>query len=410
MRGFFAGSTLASTRKPPSTVALCGACGLYMGCHSPKMEVSGQGRKGILVVAEAPGREEDLQGHQLVGKAGQRLRRVLDKFGVDLDLDCWKTNSIICRPPKNRTPTSQEIEYCRPNLMRTVADTKPHTILLLGAVAVEAHLGPIWGEDTGSLERWVGWQVPQHQPAAWVCPTYHPSYLERTQNPMLDRLFEQHIEAALGLREGPWPQGPPDYGARVEKLRDAAAAARILDEMVRRGGPVAFDYETNMLKPDGDAAEIVSCAVSYRGRRTIAFPWDGPVVPAMSRLLRAPNPKVAANLKFEQRWTWQVLGHGVRNWVWDTMQAAHVLQNTPKSTSLNFQALVNFGVAPYDHHIKKFLKVKGAGRARRTNQILKEIDLDDLLRYNGMDALLEYMLAERQLAAWGLTLEEYCAR
>ena len=62
------------------------------------MPVSGEGRKGVLIVAEAPGYNEDQQGVQLVGNAGQELTRLLFNIGVRMRRDCWLTNSVICRP------------------------------------------------------------------------------------------------------------------------------------------------------------------------------------------------------------------------------------------------------------------------------------------------------------------------
>ena len=93
-KGFF---TLSESKQPTaSKLAQCGLCGLYKHCLSPKMPPSGDGRKKILVVAEAPGENEDKQNTQLIGRAGQRLKFHLKQLGVDLHRDCWKTNAVIC--------------------------------------------------------------------------------------------------------------------------------------------------------------------------------------------------------------------------------------------------------------------------------------------------------------------------
>src|ERR1022692_2317444 len=99
--GFFNKTGVTSSKKPLALVPQCGSCGLYQTCLSPKMPVSGGGRRGILVVGESPGETEDRENTQFVGKTGNYLRSVLRDLDVNLDEDCWKTNSLICRPPGN---------------------------------------------------------------------------------------------------------------------------------------------------------------------------------------------------------------------------------------------------------------------------------------------------------------------
>lgn len=395
--GFISKSELARTRKPPSRIAQCGICGLFRHCLTPKMEVSGEGRKGILVVAEAPGADEDRRGTQLVGKAGQRLRRELRSMGIDLDEDCWKTNALICRPPNNKTPTDKEIDYCRPNLHKTLRDTKPRVIIPMGLPAIKAVLGggnAIWKEkDLGSMSRWAGWQIPCRKPNVWICPTWHPSYLERMEHKALDLWFRRHLSAAVGLQGRPWRQKPSDPADAVESILRPSEAAAIIRDWEKQGGLAAFDYECDRLKPEAADAQIVSCSVCWEGKRTIAFPWRAEVRDAMSRFLKSPNVrKIASNMKFEERWTRAKLGHRVRRWDWDSMLAAHWLDNRREITGLKFQAFVLMGVSAYDEHLEALLK---APHARAKNRI-HEISMKDLLLYNGLDSLLEYEVAQIQ--------------
>ena len=378
------------------TIPRCQSCGLSRGCKSPKMEVTGHGKKGVLFVAEAPGATEDEQGEQLIGQAGQLLRNTLDDIGWDLDRDCWKTNAIICRPPDNRTPTKKEIEACRPCLVKTIQKLEPKIIIPMGSVAVNSLLAPIWRKDIGPVSRWVGWQIPLRNLNLWVCPTWHPSYLLRQKDEVLSLWFKGHLKKALSLEEAPWPDGPPDLMGSIKIEKDHSQAAKYIRKFIRAGKPVAFDYETDRLKPDSVDAKIVSCSVSD-GIHTIAYPWAGEAIIATGELLKSDTPKIAANMKFEERWTRGVLGYGVRNWRWDTMQAAHVLNNEPGITSVKFQAFVRFGVGDYDSHISPYFKGPSSNAPNR----IKELKLSDLLLYNGMDALLEYKIAEQQMVEMG---------
>lgn len=396
-RGFFAASSLAQVKPKPSLIPRCGECGLYQNCKNPKMQVSGKGGKGILVVGDAPGKEEDEQGSQFVGKSGKLLRKELARLGVDLDADCWQTNAIICRTADDGTPNSAQIDACRPNYIKAVTELQPRLILVLGAPAVSAVVGTLWHDDTGPITRWAGWAIPTHSWNAWVCPTYHPSQILRSAkdkpDPVMQLWWRRHLTDAVTLARAdrPWLNGsPPDYRKKVECIYEPAAAATILDEMVRRGGPVAVDYETNMLKPDGPGARIVCCSASWQGRRTIAYPWHGPAIEATRRLLRSPMPKIASNLKFEDRWSRAILGTPVRNWAFDTMVGAHALDNRYGITSIKFQSFIRYGVQDYASHIKPYLTSKGN---EETNRILTEIDKRDLYLYCGLDSLLEYMVA-----------------
>lgn len=373
------------------------------------MPPTGEGRRRVLIVAEAPGKEEDAQGEQLIGPAGQHLRGTLGPLGVNLDRDCWKTNAIICRPKDNRTPTNAEVDYCRPNVNKAIRDLNPEVIIPMGLPAVRSVIGPLWKEDPGKMGRWVGWQIPSQKLNAWVCPTWHPSYLLRTggkydksmnDNEVLARMYEEQLEAAFDLEGRPWGDSVPDWRADVRCTLDAEQAARWLQRVAQaREGMVAFDYETNMLKPDSPDARIVSASVAW-GRtepeRTFAFPWHGPAIKAFQQLMRSPIPKIASNMKFEDRWTRMAFGHRVRGWYWDTMLASHVADCRPEITGLKFQAFVLLGMPSFNDHIEPFLKTKGN---TKINQVLKQIDMDDLLLYNGLDSLLEFRVAVKQMAA-----------
>ena len=389
LKGFFA--AIQPSQTPTSIIPRCGACGLYKRCQSPRMPYTGKGRKGILIVAEAPGKNEDLKGIQLIGKAGQHLRKSLRKFKVDLDADCWKTNALICHPGGEK-PEDKRVLACRPNLLKTLDELKPRTIILLGAHAVKSLIGKLWREDVGAIGRWVGWQIPSQELGAWVCPTYHPSYLLRQNDPALQFHFDKHLKAAVEL-EGRPPKGT-DYRKQVKVIQSPEIAAGLLWDYLKKEGLIAFDYETNGLKPEPSWSEIVSCSVCWEGEETISFPWEGIAVRAMGELLRSSKVgKIAQNMKFEQRWTQAKLGHGVRNWKWDTMIAAHVLDNRPGVTGLKFQAFARLGVGSYDDHIGPYLKSKGEGQPNR----VREIPLRELLLYGGIDSAVTWDLAQLQM-------------
>lgn len=400
MPGFFTASQLTETRAPTPLVPRCGSCGLYKTCKSPKMPVTGQGQRRILLLGEAPGRHEDERNKQFVGETGQLLQRTIAKFGVDMRKDCWLTNSLICRPPGNDIPKNEMIAWCRPNLLTTLRKLQPDLIIPLGGVAVESLIGHFWKEDVGGIMRWAGFHIPCQKINAWICPTYHPSYVAREKkNPVVELIWRRHLKAALKHSGKPWGV-VPDYKSRVKLILDPTDAAYLINKIIKLGGPIAFDYESTSLKPDGEG-EIVSCAVAYRetGSRAIAFPWYGDVIPAVRRLLSSNLPKYGHNIKHEERWTIKIFGVPVRNWKFCSMVGAHTIDTRPGITSLKFQAFALLGEESYDDHIKPHLKAK---KGSKINRILEEVELKKLLLYNGLDALHTFDVAEKQMEHLGV--------
>lgn len=392
MRGFFALSEVQSER-PDGMIPKCGKCGLFKTCESPKMKPHGTGSKDILIIGEAPGRQEDIQGRPFVGKSGKMLRETLAALGCTMDRDCVVTNSVICRPPDNATPENKKIGYCRPNLLKTIAAVQPRVVITLGQPALQAVIKEFWKKDVGRMERWVGWQIPTAK--FWLCPTYHPAYVMRQEkNRVLADVWTHHLEQAVDIDSDP-PE-TPDY-SNIEQLLDEEEIVEACEWFDREGGWLAFDYEANCLKPEYPLAELISCSFS-NGKRTIAFPWFGKAIPAVKRVLRSKRTrKIASNIKNEDRWTRKTFGLGVRRWGWDTMLAAHCIDNRPHICSLKFQMFINFGIPSYNWNIEPYLHARKGTHYNR----IREIKRETLLQYNGCDSLFEYWLAMKQRQIMG---------
>jgi len=371
------------------------------------MGVSGKGRKGVLFVCDGPSKHDDAVGRYLADDDGMLLRSALRKCGFDLGSDGWATGAVICRT--NGSPSSLEVGYCLPNLKDTIRELKPRVIIPMGRAAITAVVGPLWSDIGRDVERWDGWRIPAHAYNAWVCPMGAPHIL-KSEDAVLKQRFVNHLTSAVGIDGFPWPDGPPDYAKNVQIVRDTKAAADMVMQCASMEvGAVAWDFETDRLKPDAPDARIVSCALAS-GRADkpsvcFAFPWEGPVIPAMREFLRSPVAKIASNLKFEERWSRAKIGTRVRNWAWDTMLAAHVLDNRPDITSVKFQAFVRLGAPPWNKHIEGHLRANGGATARNN---IADVDLDDLLLYNGLDAWLEYLVAVDQVREMGIGLPWGC--
>ncbi|WP_099860245.1 uracil-DNA glycosylase, partial [Roseateles chitinivorans] len=180
-------------------VAQCRACAL---CDSRKHTVFGVGneRAHWMVVGEAPGEKEDLQGEPFVGAAGQLLDSMLRAIGLGRaegppERQVYIANTLKCRPPRNRNPDPAELAQCEPFLQRQIELIQPRIILAMGRFAVQQLLRsqePI-GRLRGRVHRYQG--VP-------LIVTYHPAYLLRNL-PDKARAWEDLCLALKTLDEQP---------------------------------------------------------------------------------------------------------------------------------------------------------------------------------------------------------------
>ncbi|SNS07774.1 DNA polymerase [Antarctobacter heliothermus] len=126
----------------------------------------------VMLVGEAPGRDEDLQGKPFVGRAGQLLDRMLAAVSLSRADTVYITNVLPWRPPQNRDPKPDEIAMLMPFLQRHIALVNPDLLVIMGNTSAQALLG------RRGITRLRGqWQEAAGRPAL---PMLHPAYLLRT--------------------------------------------------------------------------------------------------------------------------------------------------------------------------------------------------------------------------------------
>ena len=185
-------STLAELREAMATFDGCNlkftAKNLVFADGNPQAE--------LMLVGEAPGRDEDLEGLPFVGRSGQLLNRMLAAIGLDRG-SAYITNVIPWRPPGNRTPTPHETEICRPFIERQIELVNPKVLVTLGSPSSKT-----LHRTTESILRMRGtWRA--HTTASGLAiaaiPTLHPAYLLRT--PAHKRLaWRDFLEVKMKLR------------------------------------------------------------------------------------------------------------------------------------------------------------------------------------------------------------------
>ncbi len=161
------GSTLAEFEK---SISDCRECNLWKGRTNFVFGV-GNPHADLVLVGEAPGREEDLQGEPFVGRAGRLLDKILAAINLKRE-EVYICNILKSRPPENRTPHLDEIDACIPYLETQLEIINPKLIVALGATAAQTLLKvktPL-GQLRSQLWKWKSFNL---------VATYHPAALLR---------------------------------------------------------------------------------------------------------------------------------------------------------------------------------------------------------------------------------------
>jgi len=128
----------------------------------------------LMLVGEAPGKDEDHTGRPFQGASGRTLNRLLAEAGIDRSR-AWITNTALCRPtrgtpPRDRPPASDEVQACAPHLDAQLSIVRPVVVVTLGSVATKRVAGPLVKVTSGRRQVvTVGSLI--------VVPTYHPMAL-----------------------------------------------------------------------------------------------------------------------------------------------------------------------------------------------------------------------------------------
>ncbi|MBI2713947.1 MAG: uracil-DNA glycosylase [Rhizobiales bacterium] len=130
----------------------------------------------VMLVGEAPGRDEDIEGLPFVGRSGKLLDRMLAAIGLDRS-SVYIANIVPWRPPGNRTPTPQESQICLPFILRQIELADPDILVCLGGPSAQTLLGIKEG-ITKTRGRWFSFNTGKREIRAM--PTFHPAFLLRS--------------------------------------------------------------------------------------------------------------------------------------------------------------------------------------------------------------------------------------
>ncbi len=154
----------------------------FTGCSLKETAINtvfcdGNPNADVMLVGEAPGADEDMQGLPFVGQSGQLLCKIFQSIGLPRD-KLYISNILPWRPPGNRTPTNEEIASCEPFIEQHIHLVKPKLLVFLGGVSAKTLL-----KTTEGITKLRGQfhEYQTHHGDAIPCfATYHPAYLMRS--------------------------------------------------------------------------------------------------------------------------------------------------------------------------------------------------------------------------------------
>lgn len=363
----------------------CNACGAASACQYPKQKPP---KRGDIVVVV--GRPEADKPDSIANTFPEGLRTLCNRVGIPPD-----SLTVVAA---SACPGASEgsWKHCQPLLASTLASLQPKLVIPYGPAATQAVVGRYWQHPAELYDRWYGQQIPERTLNAWICPVGYAAR-ELRNFEATNMWAYRWLRGAFSKTSRPWTSPPKPVESDVQCIYKHAEIVAALQEASRQS-VVAFDYETTGLKPEWPIHEIVSMAVAWtEGDRIVcySFPVSKAEHEAVRGFLASSAKKVAANMKFEDRWSWSKLGVRVNKWYWDTMLAAHWENPIDGITGLKFQAFASLGVPFYAGDVEAFFDAPSDRERNRIHQV----PIQSLLIYNGVDAILELILASKQMVA-----------
>lgn len=276
----------------------------------------GTGVNGVLLVGEAAGEDESLEGKPFVGKAGAALDKMMQRGGLNID-DFLIYNVLACRPPNNKLsgePYAEEaIKHCSVYLDAVIADFKPRCIVALGVTAFRriipevANLHGVGLLDSKKHKGARGYVFWSHKYQTWVLPTTHPSFIMRGKTAWAQVLIhdmQRGVEIAAegySYNEGDYLLDPSPMEAMrwVEGFEAAWVNDSSLMLSVDIETPIKDSNEEDLDLEDGADYIILRCGYSYADYSGMSLPWGGIYRAVHERLLAHPADKCWWNASFD---------------------------------------------------------------------------------------------------------------
>lgn len=340
---------------------------------SRQMQVSGAADADILLLGEAPGKEEDDQGAAFVGPSGKMLRGAIP--GRMRDRVAFQ-NIVRCRPDNNRDPTPQEAHACSTYLSDDIAKLPLRAIVGVGATPLRYFTRGT--EMMISSAHGIKFPVNIGGKDLWYYPVYHPSFVLRYGGDKGPAYPAFYNDMRLFFRDvDKWPD-PKFTTFDPKKVIIAQSEQEVRDIVGRMQQPIGWDIETNTLRPFTPNAKMLTSAFSD-GKLTVAYTCEHPEAPndwglRVTKDIVASMPVICHNAAFEMLWYCYYFGlENLPKEFRDTMALARIKHERESMLSLAALSRIYLGTD---------VKLVSHVDTRR----IMDYPLDHILPYNGLDA------------------------
>ena len=331
---------------------------------------------GLAIIGEAPGRTEIVKQQPFIGQSGKILRTVLEKLDIS---NFYITNTVLCNPENNATPTQSALDACLPRLLSELEQVQPKGILLVGATAlhdilpqVNAKISSVRGQIFES----------KYFPGIPVIATFHPAYLLRHPDGFRDFVQDiQKMKPLLNSRVIYHRSKEPQINVKLLKTPDDITD--ILPELLD-STRVALDLETLGFDYETDKIWSLMFLADNRLAYAIVDPESKPLqlLETLKSVLENSNVKwIGHNAKFDSKFlrtrlgiTWPYIG--------DTMLLHYSLDERSGGHGLKYLATYFFNTPDYDVSMKAYMD---AG-------LLTEAPLNEMLHYQALDCFYTWKL------------------
>lgn len=410
--GFFTQSELKEKSQikvdPNQLKSKCLDCGLYKNKQKhPQIEITGEGKKGILIIGDQTTEEDDLFGVAFAGDEGDFLTRELRKENIILNRDCWRVKATRCYS-KEKVTAKQAI-FCAPYIEKIIKTKKPKIIIVFGPTtkaddtkSVSLGIVSLFGKQFSDREilTWRDFCIPHKKYNCHIFPLLGPiDVLNNPKDKNKKSVFHRDLKT-FARRINNLPEITQiDYKKNIVLLKNIETLKKTLKTIIKNQTQITYDYETNSLKPFKKGTKIVTISFATPEKIAYSFPYEyrdfwtakekKEIWILWKKILKNKNiKKIAFNAKFEEIWGKSKFNQR-HTWHFDPMICNHVLDNRPRINSLTFLCMVRLGIEPYDKEIKKYLDSHG----EEFNKVEKA-PLKDLLIYNGYDVIYTQILYE----------------
>lgn len=324
----------------------------------------------LVVVAESPGRNEEIEGAPLIGPSGFMLDRNLRTLKVSRSA-CHLTNAILCRPTQKMTPKEWKtaLKCCRPRLEAELAKVEA-PILAIGGKSLQTLTGK------AKIMPWRGVQVPGLAP--WegraITPTVHPAFIMRGK-PQWEPVFRLDIKRALNPTKWTWPE---------IVIEEGTAMMIALRRLAHTRKPLGVDVETSGIDP---MFSKLLCVGLANEDVAVSVPWppQDPVVKEVVAAILA-DPDIEKVMHNGQHDLLTLKSHGlpVCGGLFDTL-LAHATVAPQLPHDLGLVASCEFPAPRWKSIFRVESDLKGADAFTKR-------DPYELRDYNAKDATITAML------------------